>query len=230
VEVSAFYGGKDPRELPFYSQREAADFLGIPRSTLRGWMSWTLTKPGEERGYGAPLIVGPEGAEGRLSFNNLIEAYVLTTLRKTEDVKMTRLRRAIWTARDRRLAERPLLSRSLLVSGDLFWRSGDDLINLSQTGQYVIRRLLDAYLKRIQWDRDERPLRLYPLIPVNPTSETVVIDPRIGFGRPTVAGYGVSTAMIAQRVDAGEPIEGVAEDYDLTPEMVADVLLYERAS
>ena len=37
-EVIDIYGGRDPREVPLYSVREAAGYLSIPTSTLRSWV------------------------------------------------------------------------------------------------------------------------------------------------------------------------------------------------
>ena len=48
--------------------------------------------------------------------------------------------------------------------------------------------------------------------------------------RPTVAGSGVSTGALVQRIDAGETIEELAWDYGLEIAQIEDVILYERAA
>jgi uncharacterized protein (DUF433 family) len=40
-----------------------------------------------------------------------------------------------------------------------------------------------------------------------------VIDPRISFGRPVLAGTGIPTAVIAERYKAGESMDDLADDY-----------------
>jgi uncharacterized protein (DUF433 family) len=40
----------------------------------------------------------------------------------------------------------------------------------------------------------------------------------VAFGRPIVRRMGVSTAAIADRIDAGETVSALAEDYDLSRE------------
>ena len=57
----------------------------------------------------------------------------------------------------------------------------------------------------------------------------IVIDPGIAFGRRVVAENGVSRAAIADQIDAGETINGVAADYDLLPAHIEQAVLYERA-
>jgi uncharacterized protein (DUF433 family) len=41
----------------------------------------------------------------------------------------------------------------------------------------------------------------------------VVIDPRLSFGRPVLAGTGIPTVVIAERCNAGESMEELASDY-----------------
>jgi uncharacterized protein (DUF433 family) len=47
---------------------------------------------------------------------------------------------------------------------------------------------------------------------------------------PIVIRAGVSTEAIAGRIDAGETVEALAEDYDLKPEEIEEAVLYERAA
>jgi uncharacterized protein (DUF433 family) len=48
----------------------------------------------------------------------------------------------------------------------------------------------------------------------------VIVDPRINFGKPTVAARGVRVADIVSRIHAGEAVSEVAWDYDLRAEDV----------
>ena len=41
----------------------------------------------------------------------------------------------------------------------------------------------------------------------------VVIDPDISFGRPVIAGTGITTSIIAERYKAGESIADLGHDY-----------------
>ena len=42
----------------------------------------------------------------------------------------------------------------------------------------------------------------------------MVIDPRIAFGRLTIAGTGIVTDILKERYKAGDSIEDLAFDYD----------------
>jgi uncharacterized protein (DUF433 family) len=52
----------------------------------------------------------------------------------------------------------------------------------------------------------------------------------VAFGRPIVRRAGVSTEAIADRIDAGETVAAVADDYDLSTEEVEQAVLYSRAA
>lgn len=51
-----------------------------------------------------------------------------------------------------------------------------------------------------------------------------VIDPRISFGRPIVAGSGIPTSAIVQRYLAGEGYEHLANDYRLGVEQIQEAV------
>ena len=124
---------------------------------------------------------------------------------------------------------RLLLSRDLLTgAGELFLQRHGELINLSRSGQLALRKMLEVHLKRIEWDR-ELPVRIYPFIDYD-KQKLIAIDPAIRFGRPIIIRRGISTAIVVDRIDAGELPEAVADDYDLLMGEVDMAILYECAA
>ena len=104
-----------------------------------------------------------------------------------------------------------------------------ELINLSASGQLAMRKLLEEYLNWVEWDHWQFPVRLYPYVSPGPTTEKdIVIDPAIAFGRPIVSKAGISTNTIVSRIDAGERVKDVAQDYDLSVDEIENAVLYER--
>ena len=74
-------------------------------------------------------------------------------------------------------------------------------------------------------------MRLYPYVSAEPTTpRPIAIDPGIAFGRPVVLRAGIATEAIAERIDAGETVDALAEDYDLKPEEIEEAVLYQRAA
>jgi len=74
-----------------------------------------------------------------------------------------------------------------------------------------------------------RRLSVYRL-PERDWSRRIAIDPGISFGRPVVVRLGISTAVLAERLDAGESIEDLAADYGLSLPEIEQAVLYERTA
>ena len=143
------------------------------------------------------------------------------------------MRQALAYAEQSYKIERLLLSNELRTdAGRVLLDRYGQLIELSASGQLVMRQLLEEHLKRVEWDEWQFPIRLYPFLSVESTSaaKPIAIDPKIAFGRPVVIRAGVSTAAIVERIDAKETVEEVAADYDLSVSEIEQAVLFERAA
>lgn len=216
----SIYGDRDPRDIAAYTVAEAARYLQIPVPTLRSWVAG--------RPPSAPLIDASGDNPPRLSFNNMIEAYTLRALRIRHGVSTGKARQAIKYAERKHGITRLLLRPELRTAvGELFLKKYGELINLNRSGQLAIEKLLQAHLSRIEYDDLKLPIQLFPL---DTPSRTIVIDPRLAFGRPVISRRGISTAAIVDRADAGETIEEIAADYDLSTEEVEAAIVYDQAA
>lgn len=227
------YGGQDPRALPAYTMADAARYLHTPAATLRSWFVGRTYPKQDGVGSFKPLI-HPADAEGRrLSFLNLVEAHVLRALRTQHGVPLHSVRAALEYAEREMGIEHLLLSGALLTgAGSLFLEHYGQLINLTLSGQLAMRRVIEAYLRRVERDDRHIPIRLYPFLrgTGEESAKPVVIDPRVSFGRPTVAGSGVTTAALVQRIDAGESVADLARDYGIDEARIEAAVLFERAA
>lgn len=223
----------DLRNQPAYTLADAARYLKVAGTTLRSWVVGRPYPKGTGVAYSRPLIRPAVGQPPTLSFWNLIEAHVLRALRTDHGVSLNALRQAIDYAEKSLNIDRLLLSSELRTdAGRLLLERYGELIDLSASGQIAMRRFFDEHLKRVEWDQWQFPVRLYPFTSGNgPAGKHLVsIDPAIAFGRPVLAHRGISTRAIVERIDAGETIAEVAEDYDLTPPEIEEAVLYERAA
>jgi len=207
---------RDSRELPAYTLSEAAHYLRIPRSTLRAWAAGqTYRTNGFTRSF-KPIIALPDRHVLLLSFINLVEAHVLDALRREHDVPLQKVRRAISYLSRHLVSSHPLADHRFATDGvDLFIGQYGQLVNLSQSGQLAMRKVLESYLRRVEWDESGGVARLYPFTRKRTPDEprAIVIDPRISFGRPVLVGSGIPTAVIAERYKAGESVDDLADDY-----------------
>ena len=220
------------REQPAYTVAEGARYLKLPVATLRSWVAGrSYPKAGGVERF-QPLIAPAQGKPPLLSFWNLIEAHVLRSLRTDHAVALRELRKAIRFSERALKIERLLLHKDLRThAGDVFLEQYGKLISLNASGQLAMRKVFEEHLKRVEWDQWQFPVRLYPFVSGEaPAQRPIAIDPSIAFGRPVLLRVGVSTGAIADRIDAGESVTDLAEDYGLSPAEIEEAVLYERAA
>lgn len=215
-EKHRFYGNQDPRYLPVYSVPEASHYLLAPTATLRSWVLGRPypTKSGSK--FFRPVIVVPDAPRRALSFINLVEVHVLDAIRRDHHVPLDKIRIALDYLRNQFGSKHPLAEERFATDGlDLFVQKYGQLINASRAGQLGMKELLETYLRRVDRDAKGVALRLYPFTRKRAPNEpkSVVIDPFISFGKPVLAGSGISTAIVAERYKAGESVSQLSADY-----------------
>lgn len=228
VDLS-LYGGKDPREAPRYTYTEAARATSVPPTTIAAWVRGQSYARKKDRAFFKPVIHRPDPHDTRLSFNNLLEVYALRSLRDYHDVKLEKVRQALDHAEQHFDIPRLLISSQLRTNGgDLFLDSYFDLVTLAPSIQHSIRSVLRQYLERVNFD-DGPGLSPTSRIPHNTDRKLILVSPLIAFGRPIIKRLGVSTAAIAERINAKENEAAVLEDYGLEPDEFDEALAYESA-
>lgn len=237
--------GADPRELPLYGLVETSRYLKVNLRTLSSWIHGRKYRldDGSDK-FWPPVIQLPDPNKPQLSFFNLVEVHVLLGIRRIYNVQFYKIRdtlRYLETAFPNQ--KNPLAREEFWTDKfDLFIKNAGGLICTSRHGQQVIEEAVRQYLHRIDRDVDLSPFRLYPFssqiifkmedsrhgprdLEIEP--KNVVIDPLVSFGRPTVAGTGIATNVIAGRFKAGEKIAALADDYEIEESQVKEALSYE---
>lgn len=219
------------RDQPAYALAEASRYLKLPTATLRSWVVGRPYPRADGIGHSRPLIHPPKKKPLLLGFWNLIEAHVLRSLRTEHGVSIKAVRAALNYAERTENIERLLLRKDLRTNaGRLFLDKYGELIDLSASGQLAMRKIFEEHLKRVEWDQWQFPVRLYPFVSSDSDRRPIAIDPKIAFGRPVVIRAGISTGIITERIDAGESVADLSDDYGLTIEEVEEAVLYERAA
>jgi uncharacterized protein (DUF433 family) len=220
------YGGKDPRDLPLYSATDASMFLHLPRSTVCAWAFG-------QRGF-APVLDVPAENGSMLTFKNLVELHVLAVLRRERGVALASVRSALLALRRELGDKHPLLSSKLSTDKNrrVFVDVLGKLINMSDAGQIEMREVIAQHLARISRDVDGVPVRLFPFTTSKPneSAKPVVIDPRVQFGKPVLAGTRVVTTTLAERLRAGDTVDALAKDYGRPKAEIEAALRYHIAA
>ena len=206
----------DPREMPAYSLAEAAHYLRIPLATLRSWVRGRYYPIERGKRFFKPVIELPDPKLASLSFVNLVEAHVLDAIRREHNIPLPDVRVALDYVKKQFGSKHPLADHKFQTDGvALFLSRFEKLIAVSEAGQLAMKEMLAAHLRRVEHDATGLATRLYPFTRKRQLDEpkVIVIDPWISFGRPTIAGTGIATGIIAERYKAGESVAELARDY-----------------
>ena len=226
---SKLKAGFNPLEIPNYTVEEASRYLLVPVSTVR---YWTIGEAGA-----APLTTVFSRRPLLLSFKNLVELYVLESLREIHDIGLPRIRKSVEELRIERPSKYPLADYQLATRGRRIYLegNGDELVNLTAGGQHAFKPILNPFLKRV--GRNEKGIaeKLFPFTSrqhqMNPEQApcTIVIDPRIAFGMPVLVNSRISTAFLMSRKKGGASISKLARDYGRPEAEIEEALSLEEA-
>lgn len=158
-----------------------------------------------------------------LSFINLIEVLALSRFRQA-GVSLQKVRKALRYVEAELGSPHGLANQAILTDGiDLFWKFQEreqdpdlHVVNVTRGGQRVFPEIVSRYLREIEWGTDRFAERWWPEV----GRRAVVVDPRKGFGAPTIASTGIRTEDIFQRFEAGESVLSLAGDYRLMIEQI----------
>ncbi len=218
-------------ERPVYGFSQVDDLLELKGGTARRWIDG-YKRRGREY---APIVRERRANNDVVTWGEFVETRVLAAYRDA-GVPMLRMRPVVEGLRQRFQVRYPLatirpyvddaLRLVYEVQEEAHLEHSMRLVVEASSGQYVLapdvrrfRRL--AVFEDVQGE-GSIVTRLHPL----GENRQVVIDPVRRFGSPVVRS--TPTEVLAELVRAGEPVEWVAEQYDLTLEQVLDALEYER--
>ncbi|MCZ7583507.1 MAG: DUF433 domain-containing protein [Deltaproteobacteria bacterium] len=206
---------RDDRRLEaIYSVAEAAHYLGLPASTARGWVGG---------------VIRPERTEPMaLSFLNIVELYVLGSIRRHYTIPLQRIRKALRYVEKKLGKPRPLIQQEFFTNGtELIVRELEGLVNVTREGQLEIHDLLTHTLRRIDRDGDGAVLSVSPWFWKPDEPRYLEIDPRRALGRLVVAGTAIPTEILAERFRAGESTSELSLDYNLKPDLIEMAIRWE---
>ena len=213
----------DYRDLPSYTVSEVAQCLCIPSATVRYWA--------KGRGDHKPVIAIPDyhRRPTLLSFFNLAELHVLSSIRREHKIPLPKVRVAqdhlIAIARELSESTHPLISYELQTDGlDIFVERVGALINASRGGQQEMRPLMEDVFKRIVRDRGGIPIRLRLFPRGDEQPEIAIVDPNLAGGRPVLKGTGIPLQVISERFVAGDSVNDLAYDYKREPGEIEEAI------
>ena len=219
---------------PAYPVSEVARILNLPVATVKAWcfgQAYHLASGSPKR---FKSVIQPADSNARLlSFANLCELHVLSAIRRRHKISLSKVRDSISYLRIQLGTDRPLIDKQFKTNGvDLFVEHASHLLNVSKQGQEALRGDFAVALARIERDRSGMPIRLFPFsrstTPDAKQPKSIVIDPRLSFGRPVLSDVAVPTEVIVGRFRAGDTLVEMAKDYGVDEEEIEEALRFEQ--
>jgi uncharacterized protein (DUF433 family) len=207
--------GASLRDQGRYTAKDAAGYLGIPHATINSWFfGTTYHRKGEKAKTFAPVLEAANESAKLLSFNNLVEAFVLRRLRFNDAMDLRRIGKAIEQAKKELGVPKPLIHDGLFAGGkSLFLKHAGTLFGLDRPEQLLLPNA-ESYFKRVKYS-DQAVAALYPVtrMDIEDSPEIVSISPEFGFGRSVIDSSKVATAVIFERYMNGDSVEDLQLDY-----------------
>lgn len=197
-----------------YTLPDAALILNLPLSRLRSWVGGYL----EVAGSPPPgmLATCGRGTQRAFNFHVLIEAYTVYQLREL-GVTMQRIRQAREVLAKTLGSPYPFASKGILAQGgkvlfDIRKERPGALLNLDASHQTEFQQVISPFCKELDFEKDNQLAnRYWPM----GRSSSIVIDPRISFGRPVIADTGITVETLSALVEGGESPADISAQFDV---------------
>jgi uncharacterized protein (DUF433 family) len=200
---------KNVLDIPNYAPSDAMRYFHLPLSTMEYWAgggSHALVRLASRR---PPL----------LSFNNLVEFYVLEGLRKVHEVSMSNIRRALGYMKNEMDSAHPFADYEIRTEGEYVWffRDGNP-VNASRDGQVAFSVIVSPYLKRVSRGFSGHAEAIIPFTKkeyrdADQSPEFVEINPGRCFGAPVLLNSRITTSFLAGRYRGGDSVPAIAHSY-----------------
>ena len=219
-------------DTPAYPASEVTRILNLPSATVKAWAFGYNYNGGQNRFQ--PVIIPADQRRRLLSFANLCELHILSAIRRHHKVRLAKVRDSIeYLQRELGSSAHQLLDNSLQTNNiDLFVEHTSQLLNISRDGQVAMRGDFEQALARIERDNNGSPIRLFPYsrtsISATNQPKSVVIDPRVSFGRPMLTSAAIPTEIIADRFLAGDSPTEMAKDYRVEEKEIEEAIRFEQ--
>jgi uncharacterized protein (DUF433 family) len=201
--------------LPNYKVGRAAQLVHLHPSTFSRWQNAAYVIPKRERGRG-------------VSYLQLIEAAIVARMRKS-GIKLSTIRLSRQFCSEKLQTEYPFATYKFYTDGTDLLMDFDDVFVGDRNGKAVVSNrggqliwsdMLRDILKTFDYENDV-VIRWHVAGADNP----IIIDPRIGFGAPTING--VPTEAIFDRWQSGDSSNDISEDYELQKKSVRTAINFE---
>lgn len=213
--------------LPSYRTGEAARLAEIHPNTVRNWFYGPWRADGERY----PVFAQPTTPGANLSWLQLVETAFVAAFRR-QGVSLAALRRSYEYLIKVFNTEYPFAQLRLRTDGAHVLKELEQIHDLApglivtdRAGQAVWSDLIMDRLYEFDYEQG-----LAVVWHPRGRAAPIVMDPRVAFGAPIVRQSGVPTWVFRERIEAGESLAEIADDFSAEPAEVAAALEFEGVS
>jgi len=218
-----------------YAPAMAARLVGLDQGRVRRWLrgyEYTYAPKASlpKRRKQSPLVARGGAADSRYaSFLDLIDLLFVRQFVE-HGISVQKLRQALNEAGtligDHHFARRTFWTEGRNIYLQVKEKPAEALLQLLSNGQWVIAPVIKQIAHQIDFEEATGiSSRWYPMGKETP----VVVDPRLGFGAPAIAGRGIQTANVFDLYRGEEgSIDRVAEWLDLAKDDVRAAVRFEE--
>ena len=212
------YKEKQPRlGEGIFLTSDVAEILQLPYAKVRHWII--------ELWDNRFSISGTYSFGGKknkaVNFYTLIEFYTFFQLR-LKGVSAQKIQKAHNTI-SKELKTRYPFATNIRTDGKEIWYDYlDELVNANGKQQIDIKSVLDPFLHKIDFGKNNLAELYFPL----ENSRNVVVDPKRQFGQPIIHGRSLRIETIRKLYEGGETQKNISLLYDLKLSQVDDALRY----
>lgn len=213
---------------PTYLYSEVDRLIGVPAGTARRWING-YTRAGKQY---LPILRREPGDPDWATWGEFVEARMLSEYRD-QNIATRRLRAAVQALRVTFGLQYPLAyldpyleaaAGELVISTEALGDS-EPLGMVAATSQLLLDSRGLRVVRTAPLTRDSAGRQFVREIPVR-GFPGIVMRPDLRSGQPVFAGTGTSVSTVVGMLRAGDPIERLAGDYELSIEAIEDAARY----
>jgi uncharacterized protein (DUF433 family) len=185
---------------PSYPTAEAARLVGLSKGRVNRWIKGydfsyqTQSRPRIRYSHKDPIVTDKDSRF--LTYVSFIDLIELLLIREflNQGINLPEIRSIFDEVRNRKHVEHLAYENFFTLGKSVFWEIANGLLmKLASGGQLGLAQLITKLGHQIEFDEATKlALQWYPMHP----DRTVVIDPRVSFGHPVIAGRRITTAAL----------------------------------
>ena len=203
-----------------YTVPDISQILNLNQAKARRWLHnyWNSRMNLSETSY-----TWGNGRDLGMDFLMLIEFYVFYKLREI-GISSQKIITAHNTIANYINSPFPFAKTKIFFDKEIFFCTDNlkTIIKADETKQIAFNKIILEYVKKIDFDQSNDPLRFWPLGKNN----NIVVDPHHQFGRPVIKGTNIKIDILYDLFKAGESKKFIANLYNIDVKSVSDSINY----